>query len=92
LTLTIIAPTIIFGLFLVFAVYKVAEIRKKKPVIGAIIGDSAQTIDPLEPGKPGFVRYSGEYWQARSEEEIGVKEEVEIIGKEREVLFVRRKK
>jgi membrane-bound serine protease (ClpP class) len=91
LTLTVIAPTIVFGLFLVFAIYKVTEIRKKKPVIGSIIGDTARTIDPLGPGKSGFVRYSGEYWQARSEEEIGVKEEVEIIGKEREVLLVKRK-
>ncbi|MFZ2497975.1 MAG: nodulation protein NfeD [Methanosarcina sp.] len=91
MTLTVMAPTVVFGLFLVFAIYKVTEIRKKKPVIGEIIGDTAQTIDPLGPGKSGFVRYSGVYWQARSEEEIGAKEEVEIIGKEREVLLVRRK-
>src|SRR5208283_2938316 len=71
MTLTIIVPTIVFGLFLVFAIYKVTEIRKKKPVIGTIIGDTAQTIDPLGQGKSGFVRYNGEYWQARSEEEIG---------------------
>ncbi|AKB73927.1 signal peptide peptidase SppA, 36K type [Methanosarcina lacustris Z-7289] len=91
LTLTVIAPTIVFGLFLVFAIYKVTEIRTKKPVIGAIIGSTAQTIDPLGPGKSGFVRYSGEYWQASSEEEIEAKKEVEIIGKEREVLLVKRK-
>jgi len=91
LALTVVAPTIVFGLFLVFAIYKVTEIRKKKPVIGTIIGDTAQTIDPLEPEKSGFVRYNGEYWQARSHEEIGAKEEVEIIGKEREVLLVKRK-
>jgi membrane-bound serine protease (ClpP class) len=91
MTLTVVAPTIVFGLFLVYAIYKVAEIRKKKPVIGTIIGDTAQTIDPLGPGKSGFIRYSGEYWQARSDEEIGAKEEVEIIGKEREVLVVKRK-
>ena len=91
LTLTVVAPTVVFGLFLVFAIYKVSEIRKKKPVIGSIIGDNARTIDPLGPGKSGFVRYSGEYWQARSDEEIEAKEEVEIIGKEREVLLVKRK-
>jgi len=91
LTLTVVAPTVVFGLFLVFAIYKVTEIRKKKPVIGLIIGDTARTIDPLGPGKSGFVRYSGEYWQARSDEEIEAKEEVEIIGKEREVLLVKRK-
>ena len=91
MTLTVVIPTIVFGLFLVFAVYKVTEIRKNKPVIGAIIGDTAQTIDPLGPAQSGFVRYNGEYWQARSEEEIGVKEKVEIIGKEKEVLIVKRK-
>jgi len=91
LILTIVTPTIVFGLFLVFAVYKVAESRQKKPVIGAIIGDRARTIEALSPDKPGFVRYSGEYWQARSEEEIGEGEEVEIIGKDREVLIVKRK-
>lgn len=92
MTLTVAAPTIVFGLFLVFAIYKVSEVRKKKPVIGSIIGDTARAIDPLGPGKSGFVRYNGEYWQARSEEEIGVNEEVEIIGKEKEVLLVKRKK
>ncbi|MCC4770270.1 nodulation protein NfeD [Methanosarcina sp. DH2] len=91
LLLTIVTPTIILGLFLVFAIYKVAETRKKKPVIGAIIGDIARTIDPIEPEKRGFVRYRGEYWKARSEEEIGAEEEVEIIGKEMEVLVVKRK-
>ncbi|WP_243684790.1 hypothetical protein [Methanosarcina barkeri] len=30
LTLTVVAPTVVFGLFLVFAIYKVTEIRKKK--------------------------------------------------------------
>lgn len=91
LVLTIVIPTIVFGLFLVYAIYKVAETRKKKPVIGAIIGDTAQTIDPISPEKHGFVRYKGEYWKARSEEEIGVDQEVEITGKEREVLVVKRK-
>lgn len=92
MALTIVAPTIIFGLFLVYAIYKVAEIRKKKPVIGEIIGDTARTIDPISPEKQGYVRYKGEYWKARSEEEIGVGQEVEIIGKEMEVLVVKRKR
>lgn len=91
LVLTVVAPTIVFGLFLVFAIYKVTEIRKKKPVIGEFIGEIAQTIDPLGPGKTGYVRYRGEYWKARSEEEIEPKAEVEITGKVRETLLVKRK-
>ncbi|WIM42011.1 nodulation protein NfeD [Methanosarcina mazei] len=91
LVLAIVTPTVVIGLFLVYAVYKVAEIRKKKPVIGTIIGDTARTIDAVSPEKAGFVRYKGEYWKARSEEEIEVDQEVEIIGKEREVLVIKRK-
>jgi membrane-bound serine protease (ClpP class) len=91
LTLTVIAPTVVFGLFLVFAIYKVTEIRKKKPAIGEIIGDVAQTIDPIGPEKTGFVRYRGEYWKASAKEEIEKGKEVEIIGKEREILLVKRK-
>jgi membrane-bound serine protease (ClpP class) len=91
MTLTVIIPTVVLGLFFVFAIYKVTKIRKKKPVIGTIIGDFARTIDPLGPGKSGFVRYNGEYWQARSEEEMGVNEKVEIIEKENEVLLIKRK-
>jgi len=91
LALTVVAPTVVFGLFLVFAIYKVTEIRKKKPVIGEFIGETAETIDPLGPQKIGFVRYKGEYWKARSEEEIEPKVEVEITGKVREILLVKRK-
>lgn len=91
LTLTIVTPTIVFGLFLVFAIYKVAESRNKKPVIGAFTGDTAHTIDPIGPEKPGFVRYRGEYWKARANEEIEKGETVEITGKEEEFLLVKRK-
>lgn len=91
LALTVVAPTVVFGLFLVFAIYKVTEIRKKKPVIGEFIGDIAQTIDPIGPEETGFVRYKGEYWKARSEEEIEPNTDVEITGKEREMLLVKRK-
>lgn len=91
LTLTVVAPTVVFGLFLVFAIYKVTEIRKKKPVIGVFIGETAETIDPLGPQKTGFVRYNGEYWKASSEKEIEPNVEVEITGKVRETLLVKRK-
>lgn len=91
LALTVVAPTVVFGLFLVFAIYKVTEIRRKKPAIGVFIGEIAETIDPLGPQKTGFVRYKGEYWIASSEEEIEPKVEVEITGKVREKLLVKRK-
>ncbi|MDD4748838.1 MAG: nodulation protein NfeD [Methanosarcinaceae archaeon] len=91
LILTVVTPTIVFGLFLVFAIYKVAESRKKKPAIGTFRGERAQTIDSIGPEKTGFVRYRGEYWKARAEEAIEKGEDVEIIGKEEHILLVKRK-
>jgi len=77
------------GVFLAFAIYKVIEIRKKKPAIGDLIGDSAETIDHLKPGSPGYVRYQGEYWMARSDEDIAPKTKVVVKGKDGPVLVVK---
>ncbi|MCE8424162.1 MAG: nodulation protein NfeD [Candidatus Methanoperedens sp.] len=88
--ISLFAPAIVFGVFLAFAIYKMMEIRKKKPVIGDIVGDSAKTIDILTPGETGYVRYQGEYWIARSDEDIPPKTKVIITGKEGPVLIVKR--
>ncbi|MBN1133535.1 MAG: nodulation protein NfeD [Methanosarcinaceae archaeon] len=86
----IVAPTLVIGIILVFVIYKVIEIRHKKPVIGEMIGDVAKTIDQIAPEKPGFVRYKGEYWKARADELIEKEEKVEIIGKDGAMLVVKR--
>ena len=86
----IVAPTLVIGIILVFVIYKVIEIRHKKPVIGEMIGDVAKTIDQIAPEKPGFVRYKGEYWKARADELIEKEEKVEIIGKDGVMLVVKR--
>jgi len=90
LILMIVAPTVVIGIAVVFASYKVVEVRHRKPVVGEMIGDMAQTIDPLEPGTSGFVRYKGEYWKARADESIAEGEKVEIIDKDGVVLVVKR--
>ena len=86
----IVAPTLVIGIILVFVIYKVIEIRHKKPVIGEMIGDVAKTIDQIAPERPGFVRYKGEYWKARADELIEKEEKVEIIGKDGSMLVVKR--
>ncbi|VVB84494.1 Membrane-bound protease [uncultured archaeon] len=91
--ISLLAPAIVFGVFLAFAVYKMMLIRMKKPVIGEdIVGDIAETIDDLSPGKTGYARYHGEYWMAKSEEHIEAKKKVVIIGKDGPVLIVRESK
>ncbi len=90
LIISLLSPAIVFGAFLAFAIYKMMEIRMKKPVIGQdIVGDMAETIDPITPETTGYVRYQGEYWMARSEESINAKTKVVITGKEGPVLKVR---
>lgn len=86
----VVAPTLVIGVILVFAIYKVIEVRHRKPVIGEMIGDFARTIDQITPERPGFVRYKGEYWKARADELIEKEEKVEITGKDGAMLVVKR--
>ncbi len=90
LMIAVAAPTVVIGIVMVFAIYKVMEVRHRKPLVGEMIGDMAQTIDALEPGTTGFVRHKGEYWKARADESIAEEEKVEIIGKDGVVLVVKR--
>ena len=54
------------GGFFFFAVYKVLELRRRKPVTGrdSLIGSQAQTRSALEP--TGMVYLNGELWRATS--------------------------
>lgn len=87
--LSLLAPAVVLGVFLAFAIYKMMQVRMRKPVMGGIVGDTAETIDELTPGTTGYVRYQGEYWSARSEERIEPKTKVVITGKDGHVLIVR---
>ncbi len=86
---SLLTPAVVFAVFLAFAIYKMVEIRMKKPIIGQIIGDTAETIDEITPDSTGYVRYQGEYWLARSDERIEPKTKVVIVKKDGPVLVVR---
>ncbi len=88
LLISMLVPAIVFGGFLAFAIYKVMEIRRKKPVIGDIIGDTAMTIDKITPEGKGYVRYQGELWLAKSQESIEPGRKVLIKGKDGVVFVV----
>jgi membrane-bound serine protease (ClpP class) len=49
----------------------------------------AEALDRIDPR--GHVMYNGEYWAAEAEEPIEAGETVEVVGKERMVLKVRRR-
>ncbi len=79
---------IIFAVFFAFVLYKVIQIRRKRPSIGVFAGETAVTLDLLAPGKPGYVRYKGEYWLATSAVEIEPGTKVLILRKEEQLLHV----
>lgn len=89
LVISLLTPAVVFGIFLAFAIYKMLRIRTKRPEIGEMIGDTAETIDTITPETPAYIRYQGEYWRARSDEEIKPNTKVIITGKEGRILIVK---
>jgi len=82
---------VLIAIFFVFLLYKVLQIRNKKRAIGVFIGEKARTIDRITPGEPGYIRFKGEYWQARSDTIIEKNTKVVIVDKDESVLIVRPK-
>ena len=82
---------VLIAIFFSFLLYKVLQIRKKKAQVGTFTGEKAKTIDRITPDKPGYVRYKGEYWQARSETTIEPNEKVIIVDKDETTLIVKPK-
>ena len=80
---------VLFALFFAFLLYKVIQIRKKKSPVGKFAGEKAVAIERITPEKPGFVRYKGEYWQAKSEVVIEPNTKVVIIEKDETMLIVK---
>jgi len=66
--IALVTPTAAFGGFLLFAMYKVMEFRRRKPTVGAMVGEPVRVVDPVGPEVKGYVLYHGELWQATAEE------------------------
>jgi len=80
---------VLFAIFFAFLLYKILQIRRKKPYVGRFIGEKATVIDRITPDKPGYVRYNGEYWQAKSEVTIEPNTKVVILNKDETILIVK---
>ncbi len=89
--IAVVTPTIVVGLFFALVLYKVVEVRHRRPVVGeSFIGEQAEAIEDIS-ADDGFVRYRGEYWTARSSELIEKGEDVTIVEKDGPVLKVEKK-
>ena len=85
----IVVVVIFIAIFFVFLLYKIIQAKKKKTSVGTFIGEEAKTIDRITPEKPGYIRFKGEYWQAKSDATIEPDTKVIIIGKEESTLKVK---
>lgn len=89
--IVILVVAALMAVFFAFLLYKVLEIRNKKKAIGTFIGERAKTVDKLEPGKTGYIRFKGELWQARSDVIIEPRTKVVVVGKDESTLVVKPK-
>jgi len=80
---------ILFAAFFAFLLYKVLQIRKKKTAVGTFAGENAVAIDRITPDKQGYVRFKGEYWQAKSDTTIEPNTKVVIVDKDETTLIVK---
>jgi len=90
MAMAIILPSLILGIFLAIAIYKVARARFAEPQNIRFEGEEAQVLDRLDPA--GYVLFQGEYWQAVADEKLEKGEKVVIVAREGSRLRVRRKK
>jgi len=87
--LILLVVVVCIAVFFAFLLYKILQIRKKKPSVGKFVGEKAVSIERITPDKPGFVRFKGEYWQAKAEVAIEPNTKVEIVGKDETILLVK---
>lgn len=73
-------------------VYKVVEIRRRKSIKAFdMAGVEGIAVDDIGPGRDGYILCMGEYWLAKSDEEINSGDRVIVVSREGLKLRVRRK-
>ena len=80
---------VLFAVFFLFLLFKILQIRKKKSPLGTLAGETATVIERISPEKTGFVRFKGEYWQAKSDSVIEPNTKVLIVNKDETTLIVK---
>ncbi len=84
----VIAITAPIAAFAAFMAYKVIEIRKRRPVLGIVVGEVAEAVDDIDEGGEGFVIFRGELWMARASKRVAKGSKVRIVAKEGPRLIV----
>jgi membrane-bound serine protease (ClpP class) len=86
--ITLLVPTLLFGGLILFAMYKVNEVRRRKPTVGELVGEPARAEEPLKKDAKGYVRLKGELWQAIADADVPAGTQVYIVKAEGLLLHV----
>ncbi len=86
--LILIVTAVLISIFFGFLLYKIIQIRKKKKAVGVFEGEFATTIERISPDKPGYIKFKGELWKAKSKDFIELGTKVVIIKKDDVYLIV----
>jgi len=78
------------GAFTGFVLYKIIEAKRSRPKPFTPVGVVGIAIDEITPDKPGFIKVSGEYWKAVSDEVIKPGDRVRVLSLEGTHLRVKR--
>jgi len=84
----IVAITAPIAAFAAFTAYKVIEVRRRKPVLGAVVDEIAEAVDDIDEGGEGFVIFRGELWMARALRKVAKGSKVRIVAKDGPRLVV----
>ncbi|HMK65133.1 MAG TPA: nodulation protein NfeD [Thermodesulfobacteriota bacterium] len=89
----LITTVLVISLFFIMVISLALKAHRRKPQTGSqgILKELGRVQLPIAPEKPGKVLVHGEYWNAQSDEPIGVNETVEVIGIEGLMLKVKKK-
>ena len=86
--LILIVAAVLISIFFGFLLYKIIQIRNKKKAVGVFEGEFATTTERINPDKPGYIKFKGELWKAKSNGFIEPGTKVVIIKKDEFYLIV----
>ncbi len=86
--ITLLVPVVLFGALILFAMYKVNEVRRRRPTVGELHGEPATAQEPLAKDVKGYVRMKGELWQAVADTDVPAGTRVYVVGAEGLLLHV----
>ncbi|MCD6324090.1 MAG: nodulation protein NfeD [Desulfurococcales archaeon] len=88
--LRILALTVgaVLGGFTGFVLYKIIEVKRRKPSEFTPVEGVGRAVDPIGPGRPGYIMVNGEYWKATSDTDVSPGQRVKVVAMVNGVLKV----